>query len=1323
MRAGDVVADRFEVEERAGAGGMGVVFRARDRHTGERVALKLLVERDEAMVARFLREGRLLAELSHPRIVRYVGHGAASARLCWLALEWLDGEDLAARLKRGGLTLAEALTVARRTAEALAYTHARGVVHRDIKPSNLLLPSSEIDRLKLLDYGIARPGGVSEMTVAGARIGTPAYMSPEQARGVPNLDARVDVFQLGVVLYQCIAGRVPFRADDPIALIGKILLAEPEPLGDAAPGTPRAVERLVHAMLAKEAADRPADARAVIEALDALDDDEEVRAALSGARPGVAAPAALPSQTLTTRERRLVCIVLAEGAGTLVPAEELRRIAEAHGARFDPLVDGSVVLAVTGSGAATDLAARAARAALAMRRAADTLPIALATGRGVVSSTALPVGDVLDRAAALLRTGWARRGSAPNIQEAETAFVAEAPALEAAPIRLDDVTAGLLDASFEIGGDGDGDGLVLRGERPTFETARTLLGKPTPCVARDAELASLEAMFRAAVEEPGARAVLVTAPAGVGKSRLRHELLRRLRAGDFSSTEIMMGRGDPISAGAPFVLLGEALRRAAGLFDGEPLAVRQRKLRGRVARHLPESEVRRVTQVLGELVGTPFDDEGSVQLRAARADAQLLGDQMRAAFTDWLAAECDAGPVVFVLEDLHWGDQPTVAFLDHALRTLADRPLFVLALARPEVHELFPRLWAERDLAEIRLGELGRRAAEKLARQVLGDLVDGEVIARIVERAAGNAFYLEELIRAAAEGRGADGALPETVLAMVQARLETMEPEARQVLRAGSVFGQVFWRGGVGALVGGGDAAATTEVDDWLGELVRREVISARGSGRFRDEPEYVFRHALVREAAYAMLTEADRSLGHRLAARWLAARGEGEALVLAEHHERGGEAAEAAAWYGRAAEQALISNDLAAACARARRGLACTSDETPAALRGQLELALAEAYNWRGEFPDAERAGRAAMGHLPVGGDAWLTAAGEVALAAGVQGRGDLVRALADELDQAALAAGGGGTLTSRILAETRIAEQLIITGNPERAAPILDALERQIDALRADRPDLVGRVLAALALARRFAGDVGAAHALAEDAIVAFERAGDQRNALLQRGRLGYALMEIGDYAAADRRLTDVITASDRMGLGNVAATARHNLGLTLARLGRFDEARAHERAAVAAFRASGNRRMEGASLEYLALIELDAGDPAAAIEAARGACAVAEAEPILPLNLSESLAILGQGLLAAGRPHEALAVARRALEMLEGLGGIDDGEAIIRLTWAEALIATGDTDGGRAAIGAARERLLQRAARIPDEAMRAAFLQRVPENRRTLELAARA
>src|SRR5439155_10322979 len=183
------------------------------------------------------------------RVVRYVGHGATPDGRCWLALEWLDGEDLAQRLRKQGLTIAESVSLAERVAEALAYTHARGVIHRDIKPSNIFLVGNDVAAAKLLDYGVAREGGYSDMTVAGVRVGTPAYMSPEQARGQPELDARVDVFALGVVLYQCLSGRPPFVADDAIALIAKILLAPPQPPSELRE-LPAPLERLVLAMLA-----------------------------------------------------------------------------------------------------------------------------------------------------------------------------------------------------------------------------------------------------------------------------------------------------------------------------------------------------------------------------------------------------------------------------------------------------------------------------------------------------------------------------------------------------------------------------------------------------------------------------------------------------------------------------------------------------------------------------------------------------------------------------------------------------------------------------------------------------------------------------------------------------------------------------------------------------------------------------------------------------------------------------------------------------------------------------------------------------------------
>src|SRR5262249_18612171 len=146
-----------------------------------------------------------------------------------------------------------------------------------------------------------------------------------------------------------------------------------------------------------------------------------------------------------------------------------------------------------------------------------------------------------------------------------------------------------------------------------------------------------------------------------------------------------------------------------------------------------------------------------------------------------------------------------------------------------------------------------------------------------------------------AEGRG--NALPETVLAMVQTRLEALDPEARRLLRAASIFGETFWRGGLVELL----ATDAAIVDAQLARLVEREVITASGAGKFAREEEYAFRHALLREAAYASLTQGDREAAHRRAAEWLERAGEQEALLVAEHLERGDQAARALAWYRRA--------------------------------------------------------------------------------------------------------------------------------------------------------------------------------------------------------------------------------------------------------------------------------------------------------------------------------------------------------------------------------------------------------------------------------------
>ncbi|HRI54244.1 MAG TPA: serine/threonine-protein kinase PknK, partial [Pseudomonadota bacterium] len=165
---------------------------------------------------------------------------------------------------------------------------------------------------------------------------------------------------------------------------------------------------------------------------------------------------------------------------------------------------------------------------------------------------------------------------------------------------------------------------------------------------------------------------------------------------------------------------------------------------------------------------------------------------------------------------------------------------------------------------------------------------------------------MEELIRAAAEGKGEGG--PDTVLAMLQARLSRLPPRSRTLLCAASIFGTSFWPGGVAALLARGDTEALAACYPYL---LEQELIEAQAGSRLAGEEEFRFRHDLVRDAAYGLLSDEDRALGHELAARYLAAAGELDAFPIAEHFRLGGVRAEAALWYQRAAEQALAANEL----------------------------------------------------------------------------------------------------------------------------------------------------------------------------------------------------------------------------------------------------------------------------------------------------------------------------------------------------------------------------------------------------------------------------
>jgi predicted ATPase len=344
-----------------------------------------------------------------------------------------------------------------------------------------------------------------------------------------------------------------------------------------------------------------------------------------------------------------------------------------------------------------------------------------------------------------------------------------------------------------------------------------------------------------------------------------------------------------------------------------------------------------VTAFLAELVGAPFVDE-NVELRAARSDARLMSDQLRRAITDLVAGACRERPLLLVLEDMHWGDRPSLEVIGHALGHLDARPWMVLALARPGGHDL-PASWVQAGLREVRLSPLAKRSAEAVVRAFASPSVGAAAVAAMVERGGGNPFALEELARANAAGRDA---VPDTVLAMTQARLDALDPAARRTLRAASIFGQVFWTGGVACLLGDD----RREVDRALDRLATDDVL-IETSSKFPGERAFAFQHAIVREAAYAMLTDADGALGHRLAAAWSVRHGETNPRVLAHHFERGRQRESAATWWCRAARDALRGGDITATFELVDRGLAC---ESRAELRAELWLLRADASIWSGE-------------------------------------------------------------------------------------------------------------------------------------------------------------------------------------------------------------------------------------------------------------------------------------------------------------------------------------------------------------------------------------
>ena len=534
--------------------------------------------------------------------------------------------------------------------------------------------------------------------------------------------------------------------------------------------------------------------------------------------------------------------------------ETVSQCVEQHGGIVEKFAGDAVMAAFGVPQAHEDDALRAARAALAMRTAVDELElearIGIEAGEVVVDSTesTFATGEAVNLAARLQEA--ARPG---EILVGPTAYRLAAGSLvveDAGPLELKGIDGHL--RAWRVVDMLDGPG------RP--------LGPRAPLVGRDAELELLENTFNRSLRDRRAHLFTIYGEAGVGKSRLTREFLDGVER-----ASVLMGRALPYGEGVTYWPLGEMVKAAAGISDDDPLEEAFEKLRECCAEEA-------VADVLGLAAGLmeALDGERSPQeiAWAAREVMQQIADVQ---------------PLILLFEDIHWAEPPLLDLVEH-LADWVRAPVLILCLARPELLET-RRGWGGGRVRStaIELEPLSEEESAELVEQLLDQLAGaaGErpdsLPREALERAEGNPLFVEETIRMLLESGTGDNSsdrVPDTLQALIAARIDHLAPDAKTLLQRGSVVGRVFWKGAIEYL-----APDVPEHDALIHDLLHREFLLSEPRSSISGETAYRFKHALIREVAYTGLAKLARAQYHARFAEWLAERTGEELVEIRAYH------------------------------------------------------------------------------------------------------------------------------------------------------------------------------------------------------------------------------------------------------------------------------------------------------------------------------------------------------------------------------------------------------------------------------------------------------
>jgi eukaryotic-like serine/threonine-protein kinase len=881
--------DGYTIEALVGQGSSGRVYQARHPQMGRRVAIKVLRSRSGITAEAQLAEAKLLASINHTGIVPVESRGVLSTGHGYFVMPWLDGEDLAKRHKRAPLSLVQALEVIATLSDALQAAHENSVIHRDIKPANIFLEgssagSASFGRPVLLDFGVASRLEVttfSDHTI----VGTPAYMAPEQVRGDGAIGPTTDIYALGATLYELIAGRPPHEGPTYFATLARLVTTPAPRLLEVKPDTPPEVASFVHQMLSLRQADRPSDCLLVGSTLRQL--------ALRARRGSLVDPE--PTSTrLGSSVQRLVTSLVASGFSESALRDHASVTLTAHDADTVPLGKHSLVAHFGVRRARGSEATSALN--LARRIAKLNARVGVASGRTMLPVSAAleehpALGEVVERATILSR------------------------AAELGSVVCDTTTVELGQNRYRFRELGDG-AFIVETRSGSGRAAAS-----TPFVGRDGEFQAIVEAFHRCEDLSQSTIVTLTGPPGIGKSRLQREVMFHLLSeGGLSS--VVQQRNDPYgqrrTLGAALDLLRSLLRLPK---DASPQTVENSL---RVHLRLRREDVESI-DVLSRLLSNSLSESDPHLLQATRDVVWLW-------MTEIVLKSLESDTIVLVVEDVQWADPESVNWLMH-LASRADRhSLLLLLTARQDFWTAHPDAFSKLQHINVQLHPIPDAAVRAIVQSTLREAnlpyaLSASEIDRVVGQSGGSPLFAVELARLAA--RGTNVAIAPTIEAAIQVSLDSLQEQESDAVGRLSVLGATVW-----------DSALTdlgiTEATSVIESLVRREILVAHTSSRFAACNEFQFKHAMVRDVAYARLGRVERRQLHALAANWLIGLGEDAAIVaghldLAELPEQG------AAYWALAARRALHANALKDALMMAERALTFSTRHEETFSRAQL--------------------------------------------------------------------------------------------------------------------------------------------------------------------------------------------------------------------------------------------------------------------------------------------------------------------------------------------------------------------------------------------------